>query len=732
MDPDEAFVVEDGRRDPGEPPHDDRLLRKPLLAESTSDTGPDIIGVMNQDAPRAQSRSGIRNLECNNSNEVAEEESSSSISNSSSSSANGEDHQHQQQQQQDSNLASTAAANTNEDTTTTTTIGKEILEIAIPALAGLAIDPFMTVMDTIFVGRTSTNAAALAGMGSAAAVVTFAFYLFNFLCTITTPLVSQHRAAGDLFGALTIGRQVLSFALVLGGLLTLVLLIFAIPLLQLMGTVHLQPESQQYALSFLRIRALAAPAVLVISASTGILRGFLDTKTTLVILAGASTVNFGLNCLLIQSRFCTLGPTGSAIATTTADYTSALLLLGILGGRLPAMNGKLGSNQTLVAQARSFTTACSRSNNTANLEDEVLVSAAAATTEAELSEPLLIPTAGQENEEIDELPERLLTPLSPAATATDLADDTVMVPTTAAAAKIIITPTCTIPTWHRIQPLIVASVSVFVRSFLLQFSIAGAAAMATRSGGTTTTTSNYTTTTIPTEEGTNANATSNIAAHQIALQLWLLCSFICDALAAASQALVADRIGQQSPVGVRRVCRKILLYAVGLGLLLAALLSLGDGTGWILQLFTKDRSTQTALQPLLVVLIVAQPLNSFVFTADGILQGASEFTYQAKSMITSVIVAIGSFYGFVQYQHYHHHRYYYYYYYHTDEYNNEEDNGGGHQNSLFDDEDNDNIEINLIFVWYSLLILQFMRGLTSTWKLVQPTGPIDLFDRRLH
>ena len=120
-----------------------------------------------------------------------------------------------------------------------------------------------------------------------------------------------------------------------------------------------------------------------------------------------------------------------------------------------------------------------------------------------------------------------------------------------------------------------------------------------------------------------------------------------------------------------------------------------------------------------------------MFTADGILQGALEYTYQAKSMVISVIV-IGSFYGFVQYQHYHHHHHYYYY--HTDEYGNKVGYAGQQQiqrHSLFDDQDNDNIEINLIYVWYSLLILQFMRGLTSTWKLVQPTGPIDLFGRRL-
>ena len=93
-------------------------------------------------------------------------------------------------------------------------------------------------------------------------------------------------------------------------------------------------------------------------------------------------------------------------------------------------------------------------------------------------------------------------------------------------AIVTVTPTFKIPEWKAMQPLVVASTSVFVRSFLLHLSIAGAAAMATRSGG-----------------GSESASANNIAAHQIALQLWLLCSFVCDALAAASQALVADRLG---------------------------------------------------------------------------------------------------------------------------------------------------------------------------------------------
>ena len=38
-------------------------------------------------------------------------------------------------------------------------------------------------------------------------------------------------------------------------------------------------------------------------------------------------------------------------------------------------------------------------------------------------------------------------------------------------------------------------------------------------------------------------------------------------------------------------------------------------------------------------------MNSFVFAADGVLQGASEFRYQAGSMALSVAIAILTFVG---------------------------------------------------------------------------------------
>ena len=127
---------------------------------------------------------------------------------------------------------------------------------------------------------------------------------------------------------------------------------------------------------------------------------------------------------------------------------------------------------------------------------------------------------------------------------------------------------------------------------------------------------------------------------------------------------------------------------------LAGALGLGDSTGFLLKLFTADIPTQEALKPLLLLLIIAQPLNSFVFAADGVLQGASVFAYQAKTMVLSVLIAFACFFCLKHF-------------------------GKGPES-----------EINLVDVWYSLLVLQLMRGITSLWKLVEPNGPIDLFHRR--
>lgn len=498
----------------------------------------------------------------------------------------------------DMNENNSAEANDNQKPST----GQAILGLAIPALGALLIDPLMTLADTVFVGRYAENADALAGMGSAAALLTSTFFVFNFLCTATTPLVAKKRGEGDENGALTLGGQSLTLAFVLGCLVTVILLLFNQPLLQEMGTGRTGPVANDFATDFLLVRAFAAPAIFICSASTGVLRGYLDTRTPIAVLLAANAVNIALDVVLIAGAG--MGPLGAAIATTTAEWISAFLFLGVLAGKLPSGGGELGSNQRQIQ------------NEITNNKDSDL---------------------------------HLLTVL----------------------------PALTIPEWEEVKPLVVASSSVFLRTASLQFSLLAAAAMAARGGDNL---------------AGDSGASANVAAHQIAIQLWTLCSFICDGLAAASQGLVADALGREDQDDVRNITKTVFAYSLVQGVLLGIVLQIGSSTHFLLGAFTSDTSTQLALSNVLTLVILAQPLNSFVFAADGVLQGASEFTYQAKTMALSAATAWTSF-EVLQYF-----------------------NGDG--------------AMTLEHVWCALIILQLTRGITSMVKVFDRNGPIDLLQEQ--
>ena len=120
-------------------------------------------------------------------------------------------------------------------------------------------------------------------------------------------------------------------------------------------------------------------------------------------------------------------------------------------------------------------------------------------------------------------------------------------------------------------------------------------------------------------------------------------------------------------------------------MLLGGMLFVGFySTDFLINLFTSDTRIQTALLEISGLIIISQPLNSVVFAADGVLQGASEFAYQAKSMVLSGVVTVVFFLVFQSY---------------------------GHSDSLFN-------------VWSALICLQLMRGITSAVKIFDQNGPI--------
>lgn len=199
-------------------------------------------------------------------------------------------------------------------------IDRELFAFALPALGGLAIDPLVSLVDTAFVGRL--GATSLAALGVNTSLFSLAFFGFNFLAYTTTPMVSAALGRGqrERAGELTI--QALFLALLLGVLVAVLLNVLTVPLLRMMGA---SGELLLAAATYLRIRALAAPALLTLTASRGILYGHGDAGTVLRIVAILNAVNIVLDPLFIFGFG--WGLAGAAWATTLAQYTGALLFV---------------------------------------------------------------------------------------------------------------------------------------------------------------------------------------------------------------------------------------------------------------------------------------------------------------------------------------------------------------------------------------------------------------------
>ncbi|EFN56963.1 hypothetical protein CHLNCDRAFT_51240 [Chlorella variabilis] len=207
-----------------------------------------------------------------------------------------------------------------------------IFALAVPAVLALAADPLLSMVDTIFAG-----ADALAALGVNSALFTFSFVVFNFLATATTPMVASSLAVGDKEHAGKVTLQALGLAMVLGTVLAGCLVVFSEGALSLMGAGPEAGRVHELATEFLVVRALAAPAALLMTVGQGAFRGLQDMKTPLAITLAANAINLALDIVLIMGLG--WGVRGAATATTTAEWVAALAYLGVLYRRRDELGG---------------------------------------------------------------------------------------------------------------------------------------------------------------------------------------------------------------------------------------------------------------------------------------------------------------------------------------------------------------------------------------------------------
>jgi MATE family multidrug resistance protein len=221
-------------------------------------------------------------------------------------------------------------------------LDRRIFALAIPAVGALAADPLLSLVDTAFVA--GLGASALATLGVTSAIFGFAFVLFNFLAYATTPLVASAIGRGDQDGARQVVGRALFLAVTLGAVSTAVLLVLAEPLVRVMQA---GPDVIDPAVSYLRIRALAAPAVLIVTAGHGAFRGLQDTRTPLLVAVLANLINVVLDPVLIYAL--DFGVAGAAAASALAQYAAAIWMWRKLRTRLGPIHAGLGRSAHLAS-----------------------------------------------------------------------------------------------------------------------------------------------------------------------------------------------------------------------------------------------------------------------------------------------------------------------------------------------------------------------------------------------
>lgn len=382
---------------------------------------------------------------------------------------------------------------------------REIVRLAVPALGALMAEPLYVLADTAVVGRLGPEP--LAGLAVASSILLIIFSVFIFLAYGTTASVARLIGAGDEREAAHQAVQGMWLALFAGFVVALVALVFSSPLVRLLGA---EGAVEQQALLYLRISLLGVPAMLLVLAGTGYLRGLQDTRTPLVVAIVSATFNLVLECVLVFGLGFGIG--ASALSTVLAQWGAAAVYVMWVRRAVRQHEVALG------------------------------------------------------------------------------------------------------PHGATLRRISVVGRDLFVRTAALRGAFLVATAVATRIG------------------------TADVAAHQIAFEIWAATALALDAIAIAGQALIGRLLGASEVTDAHAAGRRMIQWGLAWGVVVGiAILLLHEVLPGI---FTHDLLVRDLAAFLLLFVGVMQPINGVVFVLDGLLIGSGDVRFLAWAMVLAAVVFI--------------------------------------------------------------------------------------------
>ncbi|MBE6644244.1 MAG: MATE family efflux transporter [Ruminococcaceae bacterium] len=200
-----------------------------------------------------------------------------------------------------------------------------LLLFVVPLIITGVLQVMYNMADNIVVGRFSGDPDALGAVGSTSSVTTLIINIMISLSSGAGVVVAQYFGAKDHD---KVSRTVhTSMALsVIGGIILMIIgIVFARPLLTIMGTKELFYEK---AVLYMIIICCGIPASSIYNFGAAILRSIGDSKTSLYILATSGLVNVVLNLFFVM--FCHMTVDGVAYATIISQYMSAVAVVWVL------------------------------------------------------------------------------------------------------------------------------------------------------------------------------------------------------------------------------------------------------------------------------------------------------------------------------------------------------------------------------------------------------------------
>ncbi|PFG34711.1 MATE family efflux transporter [Sanguibacter antarcticus] len=205
----------------------------------------------------------------------------------------------------------------------TSGVDRQILALAVPALGALVAEPLFVLVDSAVVGHLGTPQ--LAGLSIASTILLTVVGLCVFLAYATTAAVARRLGAGDAVAALRSGIDGMWLAAALGVGLAALLWVAAPWAVGVLGA---DGAVADHATSYLRWSAPGLPGMLLVLASTGVLRGLQDTRTPLWVAAGGAVANAVLNVVLVYGAG--MGIAGSGLGTAVAQLAMGAILTAVV------------------------------------------------------------------------------------------------------------------------------------------------------------------------------------------------------------------------------------------------------------------------------------------------------------------------------------------------------------------------------------------------------------------